>query len=77
MKISIFENSIIRWVYRVLKEALKKFEKKSRSVLLGDSEQSRSGSQIEEGEVETLVNNCRNHPYTCICWAAFYYTLSS
>ena len=23
----------------------------------------RSGSQIEEGEVQTLVNNWRNHPY--------------
>ena len=24
---SVFENSIIRWVYKVVKEALKKFEK--------------------------------------------------
>ena len=38
--------------------------KNSRSVLLGDSNHSRSGSQIEKGEVQTLFNNWRNHPYT-------------
>ena len=27
LEISVFENSIIRWVYRVVKEALKKSEK--------------------------------------------------
>ena len=49
-------------MYKVVKEALKKSKKNSLSVLLGDSKQSRSGSQIEEGEVQTLVNNWRNHP---------------
>ena len=63
MEISGFKNSIIRWVYKVVKEALKKSKKKSRSVLLGNSKYSRSGSQIEEGIVQTLFNNWRNHPY--------------
>ena len=57
LEISVFENSIIRWVYKVVKEALKKSKTKSRSVLLGDMKHLRSGSEIEEGEVQTLVNN--------------------
>ena len=40
-------------MYKVVKEALKKSEK----ILLSDSKHLRSGSQIEEGEVQTLVNN--------------------
>ena len=62
MEKSVFENSIIRWAYEVVKEALKKSEK-IHVVLLGDSKHSRSDSQIEEGEVQTLINNWRNHPY--------------
>ena len=27
LEISVFENSIIRWVFKVVKEALKKYEK--------------------------------------------------
>ena len=65
LEISVFENSIIRWVYKVVKEALKRIWEYSLSVLLGDSKNSWSGSQVEEGEVQTLVNNWRNHPYTC------------
>ena len=53
-------------MYKVVNEALKKSEKNSRSVLLGDSKHSRSGSRIEKGEVQTLVNNWRNHPCTCL-----------
>ena len=55
-------------MYKVVKEALKKSEKNSHSVLLGDIKHLRSGSQIEE--VQTLVNNWRNHPHINI--AIFY-----
>ena len=66
---SVFENSIIRWVYKVVKEALKNL-KNSRSVFLGDSKHSRSGSQIEEGEVQTLW---RNYPYIRLNVAELFY----
>ena len=49
-------------MYKVVKKALKKSEK-IHVVFLGDSKHSRSGSQIEDGEVQTLVNNWWNHPY--------------
>ena len=66
LEISVSENSIIRWVYKVVKKGLRKIWNNSRSVLLGDSKYSRSGSQIKEGEVQMVVNNWRNHPCTKI-----------
>ena len=60
-------------MYKVIKEALKKFEKNLRIVLLGDSKHSQSGSQIKEGEVQTLLNNWRNHPYILL-WRIWEFT---
>ena len=69
LEISVFENSIIRWVFKVVKEALKKSEKNSYSILLSDSKHSWSASQIEEGEIQALVNNWRNlRRYICFSW---------
>ena len=42
---------------------LKKSEKNSGSVFLGDIKHSRSSSKIVEVKVQTLVNNWRNHPF--------------
>ena len=61
-------------MYTVVKEALKKSEKIHIVFFyVGDSKHSRSGSQIDEGEVQTLFNNWRNHPYVEFIYGEFVY----